>query len=114
MNDDINRRLHEALEEKCWHEFEYDPDFENETYWTCKCGIKTTDNANYSNPDYCADPRLVIEAMRERNEDSTFITYVVTQHPYKYKYAEYAIVDLMMNREGALALLALEWIEGRK
>ena len=76
------------------------------------------ENPNYCDdeyvPDYCADPRLVIEAMRERDDWQEFGTHYLLLAGVKNIWEFGIPLDLMMNREGALALLALEWIEGRK
>jgi hypothetical protein len=63
------------------------------------------------NPDYCNDPRLVIEAMGERYEDTEFIEYAVKG---SRKLPEYELADLFMDRTGKLASLAIEFLEERK
>jgi hypothetical protein len=84
---EINRQLHEALGK----------------YWFKHCPQE--------NPDYCADPRLVIEAMRRRDEDKDFLVDIVEKNN---RYPPFFIVDLIMDKTGRLANLAIEWLETRE
>lgn len=62
--------------------------------------------------DYCGDPRLVIEAMREREDWTSFYEYCT----YRFvripgAYSIYIAIDLIMDRTGKLAKLGTEWIK---
>lgn len=107
MNDDINRRLHEALG-KCWHEVIAiaTSRFGYAESPICKCGAW---NCQVPNPDYCADPRLVIEAMREREKFKEFIYFVLGPYGDVFN-----LLDLIMDTTGKLRDAAIEFIEGRK
>ena len=107
---------------KCWHQFEYEPDYEQETYWTCAiCGQKTTDCDNHPNPDFTADPVACLEVMMEREDWSAFIQEIGTNAVYGYSTiriggvivhgVEYVRVDLITDRAGKLADLAHKWIK---
>jgi hypothetical protein len=96
MND-INHRLHEALG-KCWKYAEYR-------------------NSQQYNPDYCADPRLVIEVMEAEYPEfieSVFSIDDAEYHSYrpeKRRIVFDKFVDLIMDTTGKLALLAIEFLE---
>ena len=66
-----------------------------------------------SGPDYCADPRLVIEVMRERGDWDRFRLVIGVGYrdgPYKNSIT-YISLDLIMDKTGKLARLATEWIK---
>jgi hypothetical protein len=88
--NEINQALHEALGK----------------YWFKHCPQE--------NPDYCGDPRLVIEAMQERDDWFDFVQYIC---PIDNKPAWSAILDLLdliMDKSGKLAMLAIEWMKEAK
>ncbi len=93
MTQGINRKLHEALGEK-W--YRYSPQ---------------------DNPDYCADPRLVIEAMRKREDWREFYIWA-SDHGRALDYNSQGTVfirmSIAMDKTGKLAKLATEWIERRE
>lgn len=103
----INRKLHEALG-KCWHETEvYTLNPKHKICMFCD------EFEPAPNPDYCGDPRLVLEAMRERYKDdeygfSHFLFYLPIYGTYPHLLREFS--DLIMDKTGKLALLALEWL----
>ena len=115
MTQEINKAFHEALGKKDWHELRENPAYlfdERAPASLCSCGKTVNDFADWKhdNPDYCSDARLVIEAMRERNEDTEFIWFAVAVYPHNLKYKECAITDLIMDKTGKLAVLAYEWL----
>lgn len=110
MTQEINRRLHEALG-KCWHE-----PASNFRCYCHKCG-KTIPRdgvtGNIIRPDYCTDPRLVIEAMMEKWIWDKFAGSLCERN--KRQVGNYNIsLDLIMDKTGKIAKLAIDWLEGRK
>jgi hypothetical protein len=83
--NEINQALHEALGK----------------YWFKHCPQE--------NPDYCADPRLVIEAMREKGLLEEFLFYLS-----KEQYTSGVSINLIMDKSGKLALLGIEWLKEAK
>lgn len=102
---EINRKLHEALG-KCWH-----TRIGGWLHRRCTiCG-----NIGDKNPDYISDPRLVIEAMRE-NPEIDFDSFLVecgslSRHG---RHLDCILLDLIMDKTGRLAKLALEWLGKEK
>ena len=92
--EEINERFSE-LAGICWHE--YDPEI--------GCGVNrsfcTDCNAdpscsNFKNPDYCADPRLVLEVMMK----------------LEYWGENWGVtIGSMLDKTGKIALEAIKWIE---
>ena len=112
MENDINRRLHTLLG-RCWHEFE-EKSFEEWHVMVCrKCKFETQGlDAQFPicwNPNYCADPTLVISAMKERADFSGFIEQVGL-----YVGQWLMDVDLILDKKGKLAKLALDWLTAQK
>ncbi|HSW62198.1 MAG TPA: hypothetical protein VLH56_02585 [Dissulfurispiraceae bacterium] len=104
----INRRLHLALGYKA-HTITTDtnPDSDGWMWSVCSCGDKWSDHSidkRHRNPDYCGDPRLVIEAMFAREDWIDFRDACITI------YGDAIPVDLILDKTGELALLALEWL----
>jgi hypothetical protein len=73
-------------------------------------------------PDYCADPRLVIEAMREREDFIMFLKttgsggdmLILTGKTLpvdNVEHREFVYLDLIMDKTGKLALLGIEWLK---
>ena len=112
MGNDINRRLHTLLG-RCWHEFE-EKSYEEWHVMVCKkCKFETQGlDAQFSicwNPDYCSAPSLVIEAMKERADFSGFIEQIGL-----YIGQWLMDVDLILDKTGRLAKLAVEWLTTQK
>jgi hypothetical protein len=107
MSIKINRRLHEALG-WCWHEYDH---------WkgrrqVCRCGqwLWYFDApVEWGNPNYCADPRLVIEVMREKEDFVRFIRFL-SKGMIEPAQSSFICIDLMMDKTGKLAELAIEWL----
>jgi hypothetical protein len=125
--NEINQALHEALG-KCWHESELyaivkntdglvgttTDNESNEVRFNPSLRCKKCHVSDCSNPDYCGDPRLVIEAMQERDDWFDFVQYIC---PIDNKPAWSAILDLLdliMDKSGKLAMLAIEWMKEAK
>ena len=89
----INRAFHEAAGRK--------PEF-------VETGLTTAD---YVYPNYCDDPRLVIEVMREREDFDEFIDIGIQSQKW-FEADDW--IDLFMDRTGKLAVLATEWINKQK
>ena len=95
MTQEINRKLHEALGKK--------PEFIETSLTT----------AEYVYPDYYSDPRLVIEAMREKEDFHQFLGWLggYVEWIGGILEEEQIPIDLIMDKTGKLAKLATEWIE---
>lgn len=117
MNDDLNRRLHEALG-KCWHRgftTTYRTPDTLADFKCYNCGL-TQEIREYGeeynpNPDYCADPRLVIEVMMEREDWLEFAAHYLIVDVHSQE--DGIQIDLIMDKTGKLAKLAIEWL-GKK
>jgi hypothetical protein len=122
--NEINKQLHEALE-KCWHE----PEILHTTVknisgiigtttgfgsWICKKCHRVINDC--SNPDYCADPRLVIEAMMERPDFALWMAHLeyIGDNIEATDWDHTVDIDLIMDKTGKLALLAIEWMRKEK
>ena len=105
MTQEINRKLHEALG-RCWHE-----PAANKPWYCMKC----KDYFHHTNPDYCADPRLVIEAMMERKDWPLFLDYVGGDYypPADPLAGNISLIDcnLILDKTGKLRDAAIEWLE---
>jgi len=116
----LNRELHEAFGH-CWHEKDIKFNFPMPTLWQCKCGIcfqSFEDLINHiaqSNPDYVADPRLVIREMEKRKDYGMFILFIYSKLPSKDNNNP-DIEDLLeliaIDTTGKFAQLALDWLKG--
>jgi len=62
----------------------------------CLCGVRYNSRYKKPNPDYCADPRLVLEVMVEKGYWGK--NWGVT-------------IEGMLDKTGILALKAIEWME---
>ena len=115
----LNRELHEALG-YCWHELEnigIDESFKNYGdvfFHVCKkCGFLTDDCQEECNPNYVADPRLVIREMMKRGELEAFSFYVWDRSDKLRYIASYLDIIRMVaiDQTGKLARLALDWLQ---
>ena len=114
MTQEINKAFHEAAGKqpdyvgnciRCGH-------YCSEKYIDCTPPIPIY-------PDYAADPRLVIEVMREQlppDKLADFLLYIIDRlFPSSSQAAVlYQFIDLIMDRTGKLAKLATEWINKQK
>lgn len=108
---EINRKFAE-LAGICWHEIVREP-------YVCSCGAYCeTERTAYwhihnDNPDFCADPRLVLEVMMKREDWPEFMRSLqIVDNPclFLQKYTE----DYILDTTGLLALKAIEWMEAHK
>jgi hypothetical protein len=101
----LNRKLHEALG-YCWHD----------DVLTCrKCGAFFIGD-DMENPDYVADPRLVVREMEKRGELEAFSFYVWDRSD-KLRYIASCLDIIRMvaiDTSGKLAQLALDWLKEQK
>ena len=102
----INRELHEALG-YCGHEWEKPKQLWLED--NClKCG-RLYRGEQDENPDYKADPRLVIREMEKRNDFDAFCkTIGIRSHGGPF----YVESTYIMDDTGKLATLARDWLKG--
>ena len=103
----LNRKLHEALG-YCWHD----------DVLTCrKCGAFFIGD-DMENPDYVADPRLVIRAIAKQGNMlderlKAFSMYVESgTHSRPYCISAHGLFELVaIDTTGKLAQLALDWLQ---
>jgi hypothetical protein len=118
---DPNRRFHE-LAGLCWHEI-IEQEVESESgvvSFLCACGACYSrmddfeDHAAESNPDYAADPRLVLEVMKKREDWWLFSRlsgfWVI---PFEAGEKIYLDTAYILDKTGKLRDKAIEWMEGR-
>jgi hypothetical protein len=88
------------------------------------CGTNCNNNSAFCTPpipclpDFCADPRLVLEVMMKRKgEDEEFIEFLINQWDGDYAMTENEcclwMVDYILDITGKLALAGIEFMEGR-
>ena len=115
---DKNRELHELLG-LCWHEIkEVTPTMR----YKCSCGYicYVDDSMNYhcrvNNPDYAADPRLVLREMEKRDDFNRFVAKI---NGFSLDEDDELIdnaipIDLILDTTGKVGDLAIKWLEGKK
>lgn len=64
--------------------------------------------------DYCKHPDLVLEEMKDRKDYFDFINTVGRAVPVFTTVECFIAVDLIMDKTGLLALLAIRWMEEKK
>jgi hypothetical protein len=111
----INRELHEEFGHKWGHDFQPCPEVSPYTLRCSKCGKCIDDDLLnefinqpcLADPDYVADPRLVLREMAGKLK--RFVKYL-----YWYKsYEVEDVVDLIaIDDTGKLATLARDWLKG--
>ena len=114
----LNRELHEALG-YCWHELEnigIDESFKNYGdvfFHVCKkCGFLTDDCQEECNPNYVAEPWLVIREIEKRGCLDKFICYVCGIHHLQWNRNVTDFTKLVaIDTTGKLARLALDWLQ---
>ena len=112
-HEEINRRFCELAGIR-WHERRTD------TPYSCSCGEDFSGAAHFywhkdshPNRDFCADPRLVLEVMRNRDDWLDFIQSVYDENrPLWSGLLDYT--DLVMDKTGQLALKAIKWMQKKK
>jgi len=109
MTQEINKALHLALGRK-WHDLTDTYPLDPKGSMHCDtCEEYVTDRNLHINPDYCNDPRLVIEAMRERGSLSDFLFWL-SEGESRCRLD----VCFLTGRQRELATLALMWLEKEK
>ena len=104
--EQINRRFAE-LSEISWHEPRAVPDGES---IRCVCG-EIHWKGYPKNPDYCADPRLVLEVMMKRKDSGSFISDLTCRYCNP---AHGFIENYLLDKTGKLVLAAIKWMEEKK
>ena len=118
----LNRELHEALG-YCWHEIVFDPlgkpEFpfckhckKEDVSWHWEYPNGHCKRVADNNPDYVADPWLVIREMEKRGELEAFSFYVWDRSD-KLRYIASCLDIIRMvaiDTTGKLAQLALDWL----
>lgn len=109
MND-INRRFVELLGPPlCWHEEVESHDFGMDGYSVCSCG---EEDCYKPNPDFIADPRLVLVEMMKREDWKEFVeTAGVWSNRTTGMMSEHILIDYILNTTGLLVTAAVEWLE---
>ena len=119
----INRELHEAFGH-CWHEIDPkqhiapnpQPCAGFYTYYKCiKCHKQYHNKEKFveSNPDYKADPRLVIREMEKREGFGDFLD-VLGGEGDNLSGPILIPLDLIIDSTGKLATIARDWIRKQK
>lgn len=110
----LNKELHEALG-YCWHELYYHHETPSiQGFYTCSCGktfshaSEAFEHTSKSNPDYVADPRLVIREMMKREDWENFLNQGIQKQKWL---RDDDWIELFMDTTGKLAQLALDWIK---
>jgi hypothetical protein len=105
---DLNQRLHEALG-LCWHHWvlgkqKFD---ESDHFYCTKCGYRLGYTETTDQPDYVADPRLVLREMQKREDWIDFC------ESNRWIWANYMAIkiDVILDTTGKLARLALDWLK---
>ena len=117
--EQINRRFAE-LSEISWHELD---DFKFGAYF-CSCRHQSptremlASHIKKLNPDYCADPRLVLEVMRGKL-DVVYYSFMrhLANHAPNTEPSNVLIwitKNYLLDKTGQLALLAIRWMEEKK
>ena len=102
MTADLSRKLHLLLH--------------SERQFLFHGNVSLNDCYDENIPDYCDDPRLVIEAMREYcgGDEYKFSQFLFSLPIHgTYPHLLRGFIDLILDKTGKLALLAIEWLEGR-
>ena len=106
---DKNRELHELLG-LCWHEIVAI----DRINYVCSCGkvYKIDDKYACVNPDYAADPRLVLREMMKREDWFEFVNEIGQMEQNEGSDMIYLIY--ILDTTGKLRDLAIEWLKNNK
>ena len=117
---DRNRQFAELAGLK-WHEKK---DKVTYGYAPCSCGklfgrgVDLINHIYRENPDYSADPRLVLEVMRKRADWIEFCNSIGAAETPDYSVGlngyQMVDIDLILDKTGKLLDAAIKWMEGRK
>ena len=113
----VNRRLHEAFGH-CWHEsfVVVQPYIEYEQDRIVKCVHceKQGSQSDLSNPDYAADPRLVLREMMKREDWIDFFQWASDHKKmldYNGRGSVFIKLKYLLDTTGKLRDIAIEWLE---
>jgi hypothetical protein len=126
-SQEINKRF-ANLAGICWHEIVFDPLGKAEFPYCKHCKKEDIPwHWDYSdghceriadrNPDFCGDPRLVLREMMKREDWLKFMYYMHNQVLEKhdgYDPLAYYTNDYLLDTTGLLALVGIEWMEGKE
>ena len=107
--DQINRRFAELVG-MCWHE--------RIDEMTCTCGLGFRTNAIYmhiqdSNPDFIANPTLVLKEMLKRKDWHNFLDIIGLPYwdEHDIKHSAIDAMFILDETEGLLVKAGIEWLE---
>jgi hypothetical protein len=98
----------------CWHEITDGMDhqsYEGRVLYLCSCGEEFHNgelHIEVSNPDFCADPRLVLEVMVKREDWGEFL------YESGYYKTRTELIKLILDTTGLLAIKAIEFMEAKR
>lgn len=67
---------------------------------------------SHSNPDFAADPRLVLREMMKREDWMYFHESIGCLDP-EHRYLDAVLIDYILDQTGLLRDRAVEWLEGK-
>uniref|UniRef100_A0A6M3X8Q0 Uncharacterized protein n=1 Tax=viral metagenome TaxID=1070528 RepID=A0A6M3X8Q0_9ZZZZ len=103
---DKNRELHELLG-LCWHEFSLGV----AEYQYCIHCKKMSVYDFHANPDYAADPRLVLREMMKRADCCDFLLRANVLAGKHTMIGDLIHIDYMIEDTGKLRDAAIEWLK---
>ena len=109
---DKNRELHELLG-LCWHEWVRNIGHDAEDLMCDKCWRYPSEVGE--NPDYAADPRLVLREMMKRGDMLRFLDFL--RGKWRGLLTEDTLLlaeIIVLNTTGKLRDLAIEWLKNNK
>jgi len=82
----------------------------------CSCGVHYNSRYKKPNPNYCSDPRLVLEVMMKRDDWPKFLLVVGSDRRWceylaGYEKRDTICIDYISNKTGQLVLAAIKWME---
>ena len=95
---DKNRELHELL------------GLEWKIKWIFT-GAAYEERSSKDNPDYAADPRLVLREMMKRED---WLDFRLLMNRYSYDHLTCIEIELILDPTGKLRDMAIEWLKGEK
>ena len=107
----------------CWHE--HDKENDDPQGWKCTCGKVfkynhkvnsfpcLQDHIKEANPDYAADPRLVLREMMRIRKFVEFINYLFEDYIFAVG-AAVTLAEYMMDTTGLLLKKAMEFLKEKR
>lgn len=117
-----NRELHELFGH-CWHEQgEFGRERPRGYKYICSCGLCCSslsileEHIHASNPDYAADPRMVIREMEKRKDGKLFFAKLIYAGDNVEAIDDDGLIDrdLILDTTGKLRGLAIGWMKEQK